>query len=360
MRILCALPKYDYGIPTRGASGAEAVVEAFSEIGNETIVFWLEENGFPNDLSGLQRRIRQFAEETGPDIVFMTLMNDEIRLETLRSLSEKYITVNWFCDDQYRFFSYSQFVAPNLNCSITVDKYSISLYKDIGCNVVHSQWAAHRFIKDLNMNDIEYKYDVSFIGGRNATRNWCIAMLRNSGIQVECFGDGWPNGRVRLAEMHEIMYHSRINLNLSNSIPDVRGFWRFLFGELIRSLCGKNTRSYGSYKRSVRKALGGIKEAFISKKRNESIKARNFEIPAAGGFELSRYALEIEDYFILGQEIAVFSTMEELKRQISYYLINEEERNTICRAGYKRSRLHTYTERFREILPEILSCAKRQ
>ncbi len=82
--------------------------------------------------------------------------------------------------------------------------------------------------------------------------------------------------------------------------------------------------------------------------------ARTFEIPGSGGFQLGQFALEIEDYLIPGKEIVLFSNIDELKRQIIYYLNNDSERKLICENGYKKVRSCTYENRFREILEKIV------
>ena len=80
---------------------------------------------------------------------------------------------------------------------------------------------------------------------------------------------------------------------------------------------------------------------------------RTFEIPGSGGFELSQFALEIEDYLVPGQEIGLYGTKDELIRQLRFYLANDEERKRICENGYRRTRNHTYQARFKEIFSRI-------
>ena len=58
----------------------------------------------------------------------------------------------------------------------------------------------------------------------------------------------------------------------------------------------------------------------------EQIKARNFEIPLAGGFQLSNYVPGLEKYLKIGDEIAVYNTPEECAQQVEYYLANDEIR----------------------------------
>lgn len=149
------------------------------------------------------------------------------------------------------------------------------------------------------------------------------------GLKVECFGAGWENGRVTFDEMGEIFKTSKINLNISNSANyDIR----YVFS-----------------------SLRSIKDFLKSKKRIEQIKARNFEIPAFGGFQLTNYIPFLEDYFKIGREVAVYTSIEDLVLQINYYLRNEEERRRLMINGYKRAiNEHTYLNRLKDILVKIV------
>ena len=134
MRIVAAFLEYDYGIKERGYSGEKQIwLPSLIKIADEVVPFWLEENGFPDNKPLLQKNIINFVEKIKPDIVFFMLMSDEITLDTLDILKQKTITINWFWDDHWRFESFTKYVAPKLSYSITVDKYSIHKYKNIGC-----------------------------------------------------------------------------------------------------------------------------------------------------------------------------------------------------------------------------------
>ncbi|GAH96354.1 unnamed protein product, partial [marine sediment metagenome] len=57
--------------------------------------------------------------------------------------------------------------------------------------------------------------------------------------------------------------------------------------------------------RYIFSSIKSLREFMRSKKRIEQIKARNFEIPALGGFQLTNYCLSLEDYFEIGKEIVM-------------------------------------------------------
>lgn len=351
MRILAPVLRYDYGDPTRGDSLEKVTFIPAMAMVATIFPFWLEDHGFPNDLEGLQQAIIKEAERLDPDLVFFILMRDEVRKTTIETLSKRWRTANWFADDQWRFENFTQNIAPKLTYPITVDKYSLPNYRTIGCNkVILSQWASDYNVPREEAK--EYKYEVSFIGGRNSVRDWYIHELCKYGIEVSCFGAGWPMGRVSYEEMKNIVYHSKINLNLSNSQPLDASYRSYVLFRILRAVFGFEALVDG-YFGSCKRAFSGFVNIYKSGKRVEQIKARNFEIPAWGGFQLTQFTLGIEDYFIPGKEISLFSSVGELSKLIKYYLENEKEREAIQKASSIRAAEHTYKLRFSAVLEEI-------
>jgi spore maturation protein CgeB len=353
-KILTAFLRYDYGIKEKGESGEKlCMLPALEALGYNVTAFWLEDNGFPDRIDELQKRLLRFAEAEKPDAIFFILMKDEININTLEELSKKYITINWFCDDQWRFESYTKHIAPHLTYSVTVDKHSLRKYAEIGVkNVILSQWAASQ-ISDQNIQKVSYVYDISFVGGKNWTREWMVDELKKAGFQVECFGAGWPNGKVPLERMGEIFLKSKINLNLSNSESTDYRYHRFRFRKKTAGLFKFNIfEPIKSLKNYLRNIKSFIQPDTI--KNVEQIKARNFEIPGFGGFELTQYALGLEDYYNIGKEIAVFSNPDELKKQVAYYLNNPKEREEMKRRGVKRTQEYNYKNRLSDVFREVL------
>jgi spore maturation protein CgeB len=324
LKIVPVLLKYAYGKKILGESlENKAIYPALLKVSDDVHPFWYDD--FLNDKKTLQEKLIEFVNNIKPDIVFFILMRDEFTFSTFEYLKKNYITINWFCDDQWRFESYSKYYAPHFSHVITTDKFAVDKYLRIGYrNVILSQWASFGYIDKLDFNSIEYEYDISFVGAKSGYRKWLCDYLIRSGRNVVCFGAGWDKGVVSYDEMQEIFKKSKINLNIPNSVSyDIR----YLFS-------------------SFRSAF----EFLRSCKRVEQIKARNFEIPAFGGFQLTNYVPSIEDFFTIGEEIAIYSSPDDLLQQIVYYLENENERKKIMINGYnKMMQAPTYTERFKEI-----------
>jgi spore maturation protein CgeB len=356
VKVVFAAFKFDYGKETRGESLEQRAFYPALKSNFETVIpFWLEENGFPDDIPSLQEKLVQFVYNEKPDFVFFILMDSEIFPDTLLKIKNKSSTINWFCDDAWRFKNYTSNIAKYFTYCITVDKYSISQYEECGINnVILSQWAAFDYADNIDFTTLKYTHEVSFIGSKSPTREWIISYLKKNNIHVECFGSGWENGKISYEEIKKILLESKINLNLSNSVSADIKFLNYLIGQLALAILKVVFTKPSISIKKIKFYMGSIKYYFFGKKRVETIKARNFEISGCGGFQLSQFALEIEDYFQIGREISIFSNLDELKRQIIYYLKFSEEREKIRNNGYNRCIEHTYDIRIRNILNSLI------
>jgi spore maturation protein CgeB len=160
-------------------------------------------------------------------------------------------------------------------------------------------------------------HDLSFVGRVFGRRPAIIDRLRAAGLKVLVRGSGWPEGRATQDEMIAIFNQSRINLNFAAAAKEVNWFKHRILGR---------------------------------RRPPKQIKGRNFEIPGCGGFMLTDHADNLEDYYVPGKEIALFTSEDDLVEKTKYYLDHESERAGIAEAGYRRTlREHTYEQRFTEL-----------
>jgi len=86
------------------------------------------------------------------------------------------------------------------------------------------------------------------------------------------------------------------------------------------------------------------------------IKGRDFEIPGCGAFLLTEYSKELEDYYVLEEEISTYNDIHELIHKCRYYLDHEEQRKKIADNGHQRVLTeHTYVHRFCAIFDTIMA-----
>lgn len=313
MKVLYVAMKYDYGRPEQGPSlEHNTFYEPLRALGHEVIYFDFMTIFRERGRDEMNRQLRAIAATEHPDAMFCVLFGDELDQDVIRSISgTQTTTIAWFSDDHWRFENYSRHWAPCFNWSVTTANSALPKYARLGYrNVIKSQWACnHHQYKRL---DLPLRYDVTFVGLPHGERPDLVRYIRNAGIDIRVWGLGWESGRVDQTDLIRIFNQSRINLNFSNASSKPR-FQRWLRFE-------------------------------------PQIKARNFEIPGTGGFQLSGRADDIDAYYVPDREIVLFGDRRELVERIRHYLSHEDERAHVAEAGYQRTkRDHTYDRRLSEI-----------
>jgi spore maturation protein CgeB len=326
MRILYVAMAHDYGRPEQGPSFEETNFRsALDGMGHDVVAFDFMQRDREVGRRRMNEELVAAAEEARPDVAFFCLFEREIAPETIERVGRIAPTVNWFADDHWRFEDFTRHYAPSFTWAVTTDEDSLPNYAAIGHrNVILSQWAANRYAYTRTATALEH--DVTFVGQPHGDRRQVIGALERAGIHVECWGAGWPNGRIGHEEMVHLFGASRVNLNLANSsLP------------------------------SPRQRLAALLRGRRARPRPSQIKGRTFEVPGSGGFLLSDRVPHLEKYFELDREMAVFDDAAELPERIGYWLAHPEERAAVAEAGYQRVlREHTYDHRFAAIFATAL------
>ncbi len=348
MRILYVAMKWDYGDPRRGSSFEHNnFYDTLARMPEHTVShFAFDEVMLKKGRGGMNKALLAEVGAQKPDLVFFCLFTDEIEPRTVETITKRSgaITVNWFADDHWRFFTFSRHWAPLFHWVVTTDSRAVAEYRRIGCNkVIRSQWACNHF--SYRRHDLPLDYPVTFVGQPHSSRRRVVKELQRAGIEVQCWGHGWPNGRIGQDEMIRMFSRSKVCLNFAESSA----------GLAIKSLMKifLNRRCDGSiHLSSPRTWTAGFQS--IKGRWRTQIKGRNFEIPGAGGFLLTSMVDDLEEYYLPGKEIAIFATTRDLVDQIRFYLSHDAEREAIREAGYQRTlREHTYVHRFNEVFRTI-------
>ncbi len=78
---------------------------------------------------------------------------------------------------------------------------------------------------------------------------------------------------------------------------------------------------------------------------------RIWDILGAGGFLLTNFQTELEDYFKMGEDLETFSSEEELIDKAVYYLEHDASRAQIAQNGYQKVRkYHSFDQRVGDML----------
>jgi|WetSurMetagenome_2_1015567.scaffolds.fasta_scaffold195354_1 spore maturation protein CgeB len=349
MKILYVGDKYDYGNPSRGfgyeyRNFYNTLVKMDSG-SNDISSFFYDEEPSAYTLEEKNIDLIKKVEQIKPELVFFggggALNHKTAKIITEKSGSK---TLTWISDDHWQFHKYSKHLAPFLHWLVTTDADAIPKYHKIGRkNVILSQWACNHFA--CQPLDLPKIYDVTFIGAAHGNRKKIIAKIKREGINVKCWGSGWPEGRVSDEEMIKIISQSKINLNFTKSSGT---FWKelaliFLRRNYDRSVGINNPRRWVDNIKSLPPSIW-----------SKQIKGRNFEIPGLGVFFLTEYVNHLEDYYKIGEEIECFDNPRELADKIKYYLAHDKEREKIAKAGRERTmKDHTYEKRFNQIFKII-------
>lgn len=81
------------------------------------------------------------------------------------------------------------------------------------------------------------------------------------------------------------------------------------------------------------------------------IHQRIWDVCACGGFLMTNYQEELDDYFSIGEDIECYYSKEDLLEKIQFYLKNDTIRSHIAQNGYhKVKKYHTYGKRLQEML----------
>ncbi len=320
MRILCVLGRYNYGKSARG-DGIEFVnfVPALIRLGHEVEVFDNTDRTLHESFPALNEALLLKVEQFQPQIVFAVQMLYEIWTETWDLIRKTGRTkvVNWATDDSWKYRQFSRFLAPHFDAFATTYADKREAYLQDGYDsVALTQWAANAATFRPPLPASECKYPVSFVGSSYGRRSEFIRFLKRNGIDVQCFGHGWPGGAVDSSVIPEIVRGSVVSLNFSGS------------GILLENL----------------------------RPMQRQVKARIFEVPGMGGFLLTEWAPSLEMFYDLNNEIDTFQNRSQLLERIRFHLANPEQRDYRALAAYQRTcREHTYDLRMKELIDFVMA-----
>ena len=158
---------------------------------------------------------------------------------------------------------------------------------------------------DLFKPALKKDIDVCFVGNNYGNRGNIIRKLCASGIQVDAYGAGWPNGYIGPGKISEVFGRSKIIL-------------------------GIGTVAYN-------------KDIF-------TLKLRDFDATMAGALYITHRNPELLHLFNEGKEIECYQSIDECIRKIRFYLDHPAELMAIAKAAAERARCeHTWDHRLNEV-----------
>ncbi len=250
----------------------------------------------------MNKKFLELIEKEKPDYIFLGMRPgepDAYILPEIRKISPKTKIFTLFADDDIYFEIFSRYIILFFDYGLLFQRKYLSNYKNEGSeNVFPITMLNTTFFRPL---DIEKKYDVIFIGApktKLSRRYEYIKFLKENGVKIKLFGLGWANypdfkdiygGVLSSEEMIKIINQSKIYLCLSKN-------------------------DYGEPHMTLKFLEGSACKTFV----------------------LTEYFKEYLKLFKENKEIIMFKNKNELLQKINYYLKNDNEREKIAKAGYKK------------------------
>lgn len=318
MKILLFFPETD--TPNKaGSYGYYNIRAPLLKLGHEIIdfEFWGETKRLGR--AGMHERLREVIGKEKPEIFFHGLVEDELDTEFADYVRDETTSTSLvlFSDDDWR-FNHSVQYAGHYDFALTTCREAYQEFRKRGCNgVMLTQWGCN---PDMYYPvDEKKRYDVTFVGQPYRGRPELVTFLKQEGIDVRVWGEGWERFRQLRDIAHGFLPHHKI--------IDVFGASRIVLAMAWCSADGKTPQ----------------------------IKGRTFEYAACRAFQLTNYDKRIADFFKIGEEIVFYHNKEDLAEKIRYYLEHEQEREAIADAGYRRAlKEHTWEKRFEHIFEDMM------
>lgn len=272
---------------------------------------------------------------------------------------------NYSCNNIHQFHLVKN-TSSNVDCCIYAELHAANHFQSLGVKAVQMQMGANpEFYKPFGY---QYMYDASFVGQRYADRGELILTLLNNNIDVKVFGPRWKSdgekvGNVSFGDRLDkiatliiekgLLYTGNYLLNKykkqkndkKKDIILVNHVGAILSDEEMVKVFNQTKINLG-FSSVYSDGREGGKTLY-------HLRLRDFEIPISGGFYLTRYTEELEEYYKVGTEIETYTSSEELVSKTKYYLKHENLREKIRLAGFQRSIIeHTWEKRFMKLFSD--------
>jgi spore maturation protein CgeB len=323
MKILLSIPGNASTVPM-----SYFAPTALRQLGHEVTIFsYHYENLFERVIkkSGVQRlyqyKNRQLLSkirEYKPDL-FLSIYGEAHTAETIQQIKNmKITTACWWLNDPFQ-------LPFGVNDSAPVYDFFFSNGNGTKPDYVKHGVKNHFFLPvgidpdtHKNLNIIQKKNDVVFMGDHHTIRERVLEDLVKAGVDVSIYGP-WKRKLSTTSPLQKHLRHGRFFT--PQQMAQV-----FNESKIVLNL----HTWYGRW--------------------NYGVNPRLFESAGCGAFQLVDFKQEIPDFFTNKESIVWFEKLEELPSLIQYYLQHDVERNNISKAAEAIASKHTYKARMEQLL----------
>lgn len=314
MKILFAMPGHLKTVPMN-----RYVVGGLRGLGIEVEVFNYRRRLMSHRFMNQYLKIR--VTRSKPDL-FLTLFGFDLDVEVLRFTRRKNIvSVCWWLNDPFQLERsltkagfYDFYFTNALGC---IDQYKKKGIKKVFFLPLACDPEVHKKVELSEVERRRFESDICFAGDWGPTREKILTELsRDFDLKI------WGPWKKRISKDSALRSHLQGGFFTPEEMVKIFNASKIILN--IHSWFGK--WDYG-------------------------INPRVFEAPGCGGFQLCDWKMEIPELYKVDSEIACYTSIDELREKLSFFLGNENERQRIQQMGYKKTHeQHTYVHRLREML----------
>jgi len=295
---------------------------------------WAAENGLKQNASLLRRIANKllFSKEVSPDQDILTILEAQIKKVKPDVL---YLQNLSYCPPDFlkRMKEYARFVVGQIACPLPPREYLnnfdliltsfphyVERFRKIG---IESEYFKISFEPAIlgKIDASDRNYSCTFVGGISHAHKKGMVLLEELACKVEIafFGYGAEtldkdspilpkhHGEVWGLDMYRSLMSSRITINRHIDVAE-----------------------------------------------NYANNMRLYEATGCGAMLITDYKDNLDELFEVGKEVVAYRTIDELIELISYYSVNQDQREVIAKAGQERTLSeHTYYKRMGELIDII-------
>lgn len=260
---------------------------------------------FPLDISNFNSRILSISNKFKPNLILI-IKGNYVFTSTINKLKSNLDAkiVSWSADNMIKKHNTSFYFDKSISkydIHFTTKSNVVETLKKIGARkVVFLNKAFSKYDHFPVEYDINYDFDVLFIGTAARERFITMKYLSENGVKVNIFGNYWSN-----------KYQGNKNLKIHR---------RPLIGE--------------EYRKAIYSSK--ITLCFLRKINDDLQTDRSMEIPACKGLMFAERTHEHVNLFREDKEAIFFNSNEELLKKIKFYLANYDLAHNIRNNGYSR------------------------
>ncbi len=306
--------------------------KAFEVLGIKTSTFFFRRKGkfafFEKEkltkkfwLAYINKSLIQRTKEEKPDILLL-LKADTILAETLYEIkkSTNSIIINVFPDNPLYMGKFESILPCHL--FFAKDSYAVDAVRKTGYKNIHflPQCTDPDVHTPMRIKDEKHRFfqsEISLIGSMYPYRLELIKQLKD--YKPKIWGKGWQKSDdaeikklymgmdIRGDDKAMAISNSKISLNPHHPLNDIFG-----------------------------------------------VNRRTYDIAACKGFQLADLKEDMHHSYAVNDEIVCYSTLEELREKLNYFINHSDEREIIAEKAYNKTlKYHTYYHRAKEILEYV-------